>query len=286
QAEFEAAIKASGARAGLISSELFIDARREKIAPLIARLRERGITAKALYYIRRHDQFLASGYMQQVKRHGCTAPPEAYARVAYKQHPFLKYHSYYRYLCELFRSANVSCRIYDGELMQGSGLFRDILNALGVPADGLDFAVPDVNTSITAKDVAIMLLINRYRPRMQFSDLVVENAVAVGNMKAGMEHDLLPAALIGEVDAYFRQENQAMAREYFGRESLFEPRPAPEAKGTTGPPELSPEDLINFFGGLLVRYDQRIAEMDQRVGELGSMLRALRTKLDMAPAAE
>ncbi|MGH7159267.1 MAG: hypothetical protein ACREFS_04215 [Acetobacteraceae bacterium] len=286
RAEFEAAATASGSRAGLISSELFIDARREKIEPLIGHLRERGITAKALYYIRRHDQFLASGYMQQVKRHGCTVPPEVYARIAYKQHPFLKYHSYYRYLCELFRSVNVSCRIYDGELMQGSGLFRDVLKALDVPADGLDFAVPDVNTSLTAKDVAIMLLINRYQPRMQFSDLVVENAVAIGSMKAGMEHDLLPAALIEEVDEYFRAENQAMAREYFGRAHLFEPRPAREAKETAGAPELSPEDLINFFGGLLVRYDQRIAALDQRVGELGTVIQALRAELDVARAAE
>lgn len=278
RAEFEAALAASSAPTGLISSELFIDARREKLEPLIGRLKERGVTAKALYYIRRHDQFLASGYMQQVKRHGCTVPPDAYARTAYRGHPFLKYHTYYRYLCELFRSGNVSCRIYDGEVMQGSALFHDFLKALGVAPDGLDFAVADVNTSLTAKDVAIMLLVNRYRPRMQFSDLVVENAVAVGSMKAGMEHDLLPAAIIQEVDDYFREENRTMAREYFGREHLFAPRPAHKPKETMGQPQLTPEDLVNFFGGLLVRYDQRIAELERRLAELGDVIRALRTE--------
>jgi len=286
RAEFKEAVARSTARIGVVSSELFIDARREEIEPLILWLKERGISAKALYYIRRHDQFLASAYMQQVKRHGCTELPETYARIAYKQHPFLKYHTFYRYLCELFRSGNVYCRIYDGEVMQGSGLFNDFLTALGVPAEGLAFEVPDVNTSLSAKDVAIMLLVNRYRPRMQFSDLVVENAVARGTMKAGMEHHILPASLVSEVDGYFREENRLMAQEYFGRETLFEPKPYREPTETVERPGLELEDLITFFGGLLVRYDERMVELDQRVGELGKVIRGLRQELLGARAAE
>jgi hypothetical protein len=282
RAEFHAAIARSTARIGIVSSELFIDARRAALEGLIGALRERGVTAKALYYIRRHDQFLASAYMQQVKRHGCTDSPETYARVAYRQHPFLKYRSFYGYLSEIFGPGNIVCRTYEGAVTQGDGLFRDTLAALGIAADGLAFEVPDVNTSLTPKEVAIMLLVNRYKPRMHFSDMVVENTISTGAMKAGMEHHILPQKLVAEVEAYFRDENQAMARDCFQREQLFRTPPYTGPVEAISTPSLSFEDLIGFFGGLMVRYDQRFVELDQRVVELGKVIRGLRAEL-LAP---
>jgi hypothetical protein len=279
RAEFAAAIERSGGRIGIVSSELFIDARREALETLIGELREGGITVKAFYYIRRHDQFLASAYMQQVKRHGCTDSPETYVRTAYRQHPFLKYHSFYRYLSEIFGPANVICRTYDGEVTKNNALFHDFLAALGIATDGLVFGVPDVNTSLTPKEVAMMLLINRYKPRMQFSDLVVENAVSTGAMKAGMEHHILPRRLVAEVEEHFRDENRAMAEEYFKRETLFEAPPYTGPVDAIGTPSLAFEDVITFFGGLLVRYDQRIVELDQRIVEMGKVIRALRAEM-------
>ncbi len=284
RAEFHAAIARSSARIGIVSSELFIDARRDALAALISALGERGVTVKALYYIRRHDQFLASAYMQQVKRHGCTDSPEAYTRVAYRQHPFLKYRSFYGYLSEMFGAENILCRTYEGTVMQGDGLFRDALATLGIAADHLAFEVPDINTSLTPEEVAIMLLVNRYKPRMQFSDLVVENTISTGAMKAGMEHHILPPPLVAEVEAYFHDENQAMARDYFKREQLFRTPPYTGPVEPIATPSLSFEDVIGFFGGLMVRYDQRLVELDQRIIEMGKVIRALRAEL-LAPEA-
>jgi hypothetical protein len=280
-AEFRNAVARSTARIGIVSSELFVDARREALEALIAGLGEDGITVRALYYIRRQDQFLASSYMQQVKRHACTESPESYARTAYRQHPYLGYHSFYRYFCGIFGADNILCRVYEGALTRGSGLFRDVLGALGIAAEGLAFAVPDINTSLTPKDAAIMLLINRHQPRMQFSDLVVENAVRTGAMQAGIAHNILPRWLIAEVEAHFREENQAMARDYFKREQLFASGPGagladPPAPQSISSPALTLEDVISFFGGLLVRYDQRLAALEQRIGEISSTVHALR----------
>ena len=282
RAEFHAALARSTAPIGIVSSELFIDARRAALEGLIGALAERGVAVKALYYIRRHDQFLASAYMQQVKRHGCTDSPETYARVAYRQHPFLKYRTFYGYLSEIFGAENIICRTYEGTVTQGDGLFRDVLAALAISPDGLAFAVPDVNTSLTPKEVAIMLLVNRYKPRMQFSDMVVENTISTGAMKAGIEHHILPQPLIAEVEAFFRDENRAMARDCFKREQLFRAPPYTGPVETIATPSLSFEDLIGFFGGLLVRYDQRFVELDQRLVELGKVIRGLRAEL-LAP---
>ncbi len=288
RAEFREAVARSTARIGIVSSELFIDARREALEALIAELGEDGITVRALYYIRQHDQFLTSSYMQQVKRHACTESPESYARIAYRQHPYLRYHSFYRHLCGIFGADNILCRVYEGALTKGDGLFRDVLGALSIEAEGLAFAVPDINTGLTPKDVAIMLLINRHQPRMQFSDLVVENAVNTGAMMAGIAHHILPRWLIAEVEAYFHEENQAMARDYFRREQLFASPPYTGPVDSITPESLSPaaismsalsfEDVISFFGGLLVRYDQRLATLEQRITEMNSAILALRVE--------
>jgi hypothetical protein len=283
QAEFHAALEKSTAEVGIVSSELFIDATREQLEKLLASIRDRGITVKAFYYIRRHDQFLASAYMQQVKRHGYTDHPEAYVRTAYRSTPFLKYHSFYRYLADIFGARNIICRIYDDAIREEHGLFADFLSALGIDDAGFATDIPDINTSLSPKEVAIMLMVNRYRPRMQFSDLVVENAVTSGAMKAGVEHRLLPRRLVEEIEEFFRNENALLAQEYFGRPTLFE---APSVNGPTDPiatASLSFEDLITFFGGLVVRYDQRMVELDQRVTEMGKVLRALRAELHAAP---
>jgi hypothetical protein len=278
-AEFHAAVRASTADVGIVSSEMFIDAAREQLEKLLASLRERGIAVKVLYYIRRHDQFLASAYMQQVKRHGCTDYPETYVRATYRSAPFLKYHSFYRYLADLFGSRNIRCRIYDEAIRQERGLFRDFLSVLGIDGAGLATDIPDINTSLTPKEVAIMLMINRYRPRMQFSDLVVENAVTSGVMKAGTEHRLLSHRLVEEIEEFFRKENTELAREYFGRSQLFETPASTDAADPIATASLSFEDVIAFFGGLVVRYDQRMVELDQRLTEMGKVLRALRADL-------
>lgn len=277
--EFSEAVEKSPADIGIVSSELFIDGRHEELQKLVAWLSERGIVAKAFYYIRRHDQFLASAYMQQVKRHGYTDYPEAYIQSAYRQHPFLKYHTFYRYLCAIFGAGNVLCRTYDGAVMQGNALFVDFLQALGIAPDGFTFDVRDVNTSLSPKEVAIMLMINRFKPRMQFSDFVVENSVVAGTMKAGMEHHLLSRAMVAEVEAYFRDENTAMAREYFKRERLFGEAPYTGPSDAIAAVSFTFEDLISFFGGLMVRYDQRMVELDQRIVEMGKVIRQLRAEV-------
>ncbi len=281
--EFHTAVENSTADIGIVSSELFIDAAREHLERLLASIRNSGITVKALYYIRRHDQFLASAYMQQVKRHGYTDYPETYVRTMYRSTPFLKYHSFYRTLADIFGARNILCRIYDTAIRDEGGLFLDCLSAFGIDGTGFSTDIPAINTSLSPKEVAIMLMINRYHPRMQFSDLVVENAVTSGTMAAGIEHRLLPQRLLEEIESFFRSENAQMAQEYFHRSKLFE---IPAFNGPADPiamASLSFEDVISFFGGLVVRYDQRMVELDQRLNELGRVVRALRAELQGQP---
>jgi len=277
-AQLHAAVGNSRADIGIVSSEYFVDAAREKLEKFLAPLRSRGLTIKAFYHIRRQDQFLNSAYMRRVKQHGYTDHPETVVRTMYRATPFLKYHSYYRHLADIFGRRHIICRIYDTAIRGEGGLYSDFLSALGVDGTGFVTEMPGIDTGLSPEYVAIMLTINRYRPRTEFSDFV-ENGATNGATKGGVQHRLLPQRLLEEIDAFFRAENTEMAQEYFDRPKLFE-APAPDS-GPADPitaPSLSFEDMISFFGGLVVRYDQRMLELDQRLAETGRMIRALRAE--------
>jgi hypothetical protein len=260
-------VRKSEADRGVISSELFTYADSRAFSTLLAGLKELGVVPRCLYFIRSQPQCLASIYMQQVKRHGCTEQPESYVRRTYKNTAFLKHHSFYLKQCELFDASNVICRTYDGAVATKKGLFHAMLNALSVEPTDLDFSVDDINTSLSVRDLSIMLLLNRFSPRMRFSDAVIENAAQFGSAASGRVHNFLPLDLIDELEQYFAKENADLARDYFHRAQLFPPASLETARERVTVDNLSVTDVIVLFGGLLVRYDKRIASLETRLAK-------------------
>jgi len=270
--EFFKAVQESNANIGIVSSELFFGADNQAYSALNARLREMAITARCFYFIRSQVQSLASAYMQLVKRHGCTEQPADYVAREYKRRKFLRHHTFYLAQCDLFGRPNVICRTYDDAIEGENGLFHAMLEALSIDAGGLNFDIHDVNTSISTRDLCIMLLLNRFHPRMKFSDMVIENAVQFGSAASGQIHNFLPHTLVEEIDRYFEEENAGMAGDYFHRAELFAPRALHGEQEHISIDSLSTSDLIAFFGGLLVRYDERLAALENRVGKLSASL--------------
>jgi hypothetical protein len=262
--EFITAVEQSQSDIGIISSELFVDVDKASLRELVAGLRDRGVVSRAFYFIRSQVQFMSSTYVQQVKRHGCSLGPAEYVEKAYQHIPYLKVFSFFNNLCDIFSAENIICRSYDAASAQKSGLFHALLSALAIQSDRFDMNVEDINISIAPKEIAIMLLLNRFSPRMKFSDLVVENAARVGSVASGHVHNILPTQLACEIDRYFAKENADLAETYFQRKVLFPIRPSTEQVEPISIDDLAPSDLVNFFGGLLVRYDQRIARLEER----------------------
>lgn len=279
RAELYAALEQSPCETGLVSSELFTDARQELLEELLITLRAKAITPRAIIYVRRQDQLLTSAYIQQVKRHGSIELPDAYVRRVYRGLAFLKYASFYHRLVALFGAGKVTVRLYGPAVCEGPRLFQDFLAALAVAPEGFATDLSEVNTSLSPNQIAIMLLINRYRPRMQFSDIVVENTAYVYPDSAGRRHHLLSCDLVQDIEGYFRDENALLAAEYFHSEQLFgPPEPFLAPQSVTGA-ALSFEDLVNFFGGILVRYDERLIALERRLKEVGHALRNLEVEI-------
>lgn len=261
------AVRNSNADLGIISSELFVYVDDQALSAIIAELRNMDVAPRCFYYIRNQVQCLASVYMQQVKRHGCTEQPANYVGRTYKDIQFLRHHSFYLRQCGLFGSANVMCRPYEAAIEAKKGLFHAMLKALSIGSEGLDFGINDVNTSISARELSIMLLLNRFHPRMRFSDTVIENAAQFGSAASGQIHNFLPHALVEKIDRYFAEENANIARDYFHRSELFPPVPLQAEQQSVSVDALSMSDLVAFFGGLLVRYDARLAALEARLAK-------------------
>jgi hypothetical protein len=264
--EFFDAVERSTADIGIVSSELFADVSPESLSAVLTRLRYLGVEARCFYYIRDQVQCLASAYVQQVKRHGCTEQPSDYVSRVYKRIGFLKHHTFYRQQCDQFGSTNVLCRVYENAIATDKGLFTAMLSALSISPNGLDFSIKDINTSLSVRELGIMLLLNQFTPRMRFSDMLVENAVQFGSAAAGQIHNFFPRVLVDDIGQYFANENARMARECFLRDDLFAARPdVTEELSEISVDNLSSRDLIAFFGGLLVRYDERLVALEGKL---------------------
>ncbi len=269
--EFLKAVRESKAGLGIVSSELFLGADKQALSALIARLRKMGVTSRCFYFVRNQVQFFASAYMQQVKRHGCTEQPADYVAREYKRRKFLMYQSFYLTQCDLFGTPDVICRVYEDAMETKKGLFHTMLEALSIGSDGLSFDIPDVNTSMSTRDLCIMLLLNRFQPRMKFSDMVIENAVQFGSAASGQIHNFLPHSLVEEIDRYYKEENDGLAKDYFHRKELFAIRASQGDQDRVSIDSLSISDVIAFFGGLLVRYDERLVALEHRLGKLSAL---------------
>ena len=270
---FHAAIDASTSERGLISGEIFADADLPALTRLIDAVREKGIAPRAFFFVRRQDQFLSSAYMQQVKRHHCTDYPEAQIRRSYRQVKYLCYGQFFRDMTGVFGEGHVTVRLYEDAVATKGGLFQAFLRGFAIDSDGLDLDVKDINTSLTPRSLLMMLLVNRYKPRMNFSDFVVENEIASGVMQSGAQHHLLSDALVAEIEAYFHDENAALAGECFARVALFEPAARGGDSHGISRLSLSVEDAVGFLGGLLARMDARLAGVEAQVNDLKRRLK-------------
>jgi hypothetical protein len=260
-AALDKAIAASDCETGLLSSEYFAHCAPERLKSWTAGLREAGITPKFLYFIRAQDQLLSSMYVQYVKRSHCRETPEAYAARMYREVPYLKHASFHKTQLDIFGPGNVICRVYERAVQTPDGLATSFLEAIGADPAGLAGQTQNVNLGMTPAELAIMRELNKYRPHTRLSDQLAQNAGIAGITARGEVYRILPPEMVAEIHSYFAAENAEMAKLCFAGEAMFPASPRANAP-TANLDEFSPHDLVNVLGGLLVRYDERIAHLE------------------------
>ncbi len=255
-------IATSTAETGLLSSEIFIFAEDATLAKLSDWLAARGISLGFFYFIREQIQFLASSYIQQVKRHACTETSEEYILRVYEKIPHIKYSRLFERLARIVSPERIFCRSYHDARGLEHGVSDVFLSHFGLDPQGMKFADSSVNVSLDMTEIKIMLALNKLKPRMVFSDLLVENAARKGRKSSDLTWQLLSREALARIEHYFADDNARFARYYFNRDLLFEPR----AEGVREPePEPALAEVIEIFGGLLVRFDERLLALERRV---------------------
>jgi hypothetical protein len=250
---------------GVLSSELFVFADDARLAEFAGWLVERGISLKVFYFIRDQVQFLTSTYIQQVKRHACTETAEQYILRTYDKIAHIKYSKLFERLRQLVPSEDIICRNYQETRVSERGIFDIFLGSFGLDPEGLKLADFSVNLSLDMTEIKIMLALNKLKPRMVFSDMIVENAARKKREGVDLASELLSVNTVEKIESYFAEDNATFARSYFGRDALFEPsdRSTAEQQRTNG--DMGLDEVIEVFGGLLVRFDERLATMEQRI---------------------
>jgi hypothetical protein len=257
------AIAASDCETGLLSSEYFVHCDPSALQTWVEELRAAGIRPKLAYFIRAQDQLVSSMYVQYVKRSHCRETPEAYAARTYRGLPCLKHASFYKIQLGIFGDGNVTVRVYEDAIKTKNGLCLAFLDAIGADPAGLLFDMRDVNLGLSPGQLAIMRQLNKYRPHTRLSDQLVHNAGMAG-AAAGEIYNLLPPAMTAEIQDYFAAENAEIAKLCFNGSTLFPAGDRANAEAANLD-EIPTQELVNVLGGLLVRYDERIADLEAQL---------------------
>lgn len=264
-AALERQISASTCETGLLSSEMFVFAEDAALTELSQWLAARSIELRFFYYIREQVEFLSSSYIQQVKRHACTETAEQYILRVYPKIGHIKYSKFFDRLAKFTGPQQIICRNYDEARAFDHGVCDGFVETFGLDPAKLVFGETSVNVSLDLIETQIMLALNRFKPRMRFSDLLVENAARMGRRTVDLSHQLLSSETLERLETYYAADNNRFARAYFNRDRLFAPRHT--GNGTLKqPPDsaLALNDVMEVFGGLLVRLDERLAILERR----------------------
>lgn len=248
----------------ILSSEFFSAIPRVNMIPLVEALSQVG-EVQLVFFVREQLNFLASAYIQQVKRHGLRDYPEEYFSSWQGYKIPLMYFSYFEQLRSALPDVKIFAQPYELSKSHASGLMGLFLEMIGaqVPREDL---VDDlqVNLSPSAKEIRLMLEINKHHPRMQFSDMLVESSHKSGRAKIHSQHMILPPAFKAEVTAFFREENEKFFREIAKSENIYQAAQQNDEFVDLSKITFEANDVIDIVTGILVDMDNRLSKLEER----------------------
>jgi hypothetical protein len=250
-------IGSSSASIGVISSEFFANIPRYSLELLRDECFKIGVTVKYFFYIRRQDQALMSGYMQRVKRHHCTSYPEEFIQRAYKKSIILNYYTFAESISSILGKGNVIVRNFDKCKKHPKGLAIDFIENIG--CEVADFSIENkvINISPTPIEIKTLLVLNKYKPRISLTDGIVQDSVLYNRGNLTAKHSILKPEVCMEVLEYFSAQNEKINKEYLSKDQALDLTLDETDYIDLEKLELSPMELLDVVGSILVRIDQK-----------------------------
>ncbi len=255
-------IKNSKHSIGLLSSEFFALIPPKIIKKWKEDLLSLCVTLKFIYYARRQDQFLMSGYMQRVKRHGYTGNPSEYLLNNYKSIHFLNYYGYFNEIELCLGKENLEVFIYESTKKHSNGLIGHFMQVVLNKSPKWLTNDDIVNTSPSPLEIKFMLMANKYSPRMQFSDFIVEDSIKAKRSTKFTQHNIVSHHIVNKILNYFSDQNQKFSNKFCSGETfpVFSDEENREEELL-----FTAEEVMDIIAGFLVRYDKRLLKLEERI---------------------
>ncbi|WP_444945006.1 hypothetical protein ACJJIK_10505 [Microbulbifer sp. ZKSA006] len=250
--ELKKKIVDSPAKIGILSSEFFTNIPEKSLVILKKFCDELGVKLKYFYYVRRQDQFLMSGYMQRVKRHGSVDFPEEFIRSTYKGVGFLNYFSFTARIEDVLGEGNVIVRNFNVGRKHAKGLAGDFIEAVIGKGDHIEFRNEVINVSPSPKEIKALILLNKFSPSYKFTDELVRNSAKYSRASVGGVHTILNPDTCKEVLDYFSDQNDLFADKYFPEGHEFDQDIAKDYVDLRDI-KIEVEDVLEILGALLVK---------------------------------
>lgn len=246
----------------VISSEFFPFAKKDAISQLISDSDALGCRVKLLFYVRRQDQFLMSGYMQRVKRHGYTGGPSDFVCDRIGKNPLLDYYSCSKKFSDIYGFKNIFPFVFDVVEKHPQGLFGHAIETISGRRLNWVGVEDVVNTSPSPVELKLLLMANRYSPRSEFSDLLIESSVSAGRSKIFSLHNLLPIDVVKKISEHYEEQNKKFVTHYClgGRFQDYGSEEFVDIDNLS----FTPNEVMDIVSGLLVNFDRRLCKIEDR----------------------
>ncbi len=256
-------VKKSKVSTGLISSEFFALLSLDIIKTWKEDLALLGVTLKFIFYVRRQDQFLMSGYMQRVKRHGYMGNPNDYLLNEYKLIHFLNYFGYFNEIETILGQNNLVVSIYELTKINTKGLVGHFMQSiLGECPEWVNID-PVVNTSPSLIEIKLMLMANKYSPRMKFSDFIVEDSIKAGRSTKYKLHSIVSPEVTQVIMDYFKNQNSKFEKKYCNGQVFPSIDYIQKEYLDIDDLFFSSGEVMEIIAGFLVRYDRRLLKLEK-----------------------
>ena len=246
----------------LLSSEYFGALPAPQMRGLVDVLQQEG-AVELVFFVRNQISLLSSIYMQRVKRHGETRLPAEFFQSFDQQRKQFFYMKKFSKLRDFVPDIALRIGLYEESETHPQGLIGLFLSLAGMGSDvDLDITDAPVNTSPSPLELRLMLEINRFSPRMQFSDMLVEASAQAGRSSVHGHPSIFPPRIRRRIKRIYEADNEAFFKTFLDRENAY------TVKVNADYVDLEtlafePGQVLSILSGLMSKMDHRIAALEK-----------------------
>ncbi len=243
-------------------------------AKLMQDAKEHDYQVKIVVYIRRQDTLANSWLSQQVKEGwntNATIKWDSFQRKTRKV--VFNYYLLLEKIAEVTGRENIIVRIFDRGKFKGKDhtIFSDFLEAIGVDyTDDFKITEEEANRSLTGNSQEILRIINTILPDdVDVRVLVRESAQDCENYKDPQDNFVMfSEEEFNKFMGRYEKWNKALAKDYLDQdEPLFDMK-RKEGERWTPENRFMYEDIVRFFGGVIIRQQRHIEELERDITTL------------------